>query len=91
MDWTKETGPAWHGPSIGAIGSDLDNDGAVDLVVSGWQKAPAIFINQREGAFRAESPWAAAMPGPAAGIAAMDFDRDGWMDLGVHALGAATR
>ena len=81
MDWTKETGLRGSSPSIGAIGSDLDNDGAVDVVVSGWQKAPMVFLNQREGPFRAESPWAAAMPGPAAGIAAMDFDGDGWMDL----------
>jgi tetratricopeptide (TPR) repeat protein len=81
MDWTKETGLAGSGPSIGAMGSDVNNDGAEDLVVSGWQKAPLLLINQREGAFRAESPWTGNMPGPAAGIAAMDFDGDGWMDL----------
>jgi hypothetical protein len=81
MDWTKETGLAGSGPSIGAMGSDVNNDGAEDLVISGWQKAPLLLINQREGAFRAESPWTASMPGPAAGIAALDFDGDGWMDL----------
>jgi hypothetical protein len=81
MDWTKETGLAGSGPSISAMGSDVNNDGAEDLVISGWQKAPLLLINQREGAFRAESPWTASMPGPAAGIAALDFDGDGWMDL----------
>jgi tetratricopeptide (TPR) repeat protein len=81
MDWTKETGLAGSGPSIGAMGSDVNNEGAEDLVVSGWQKAPLLLINQREGDFRAEAPWTANMPGPAAGIAAMDFDGDGWMDL----------
>ncbi len=81
MDWTKETGLAGSGPSIGAMGSDVNNDGAEDLVISGWQKAPLLLINQREGAFRAQSPWTASMPGPAAGIAALDFDGDGWMDL----------
>jgi tetratricopeptide (TPR) repeat protein len=81
MDWTKDTGLAGSGPSIGAMGSDVNNDGAEDLVISGWQKAPLLLINQREGAFRAESPWTASMPGPAAGIAALDFDGDGWMDL----------
>ena len=81
MDWTKETGLAGSGPSIGAMGSDVNNDGAEDLVVSGWQKAPLLLINQREGDFRAQSPWTANMPGPAAGIAAIDFDGDGWMDL----------
>lgn len=81
MDWTKETGLAGASPSIGAAGNDLNNDGAVDLVVTGLQKMPTLYINEREGAFRAGSPWSAPMPGPAAGIAAMDFDRDGWMDL----------
>jgi tetratricopeptide (TPR) repeat protein len=81
MDWTKETGLGGSAPSIGAMGSDVNNDGAVDIVVSGWQKSPQLFVNQREGMFRTESPWAAGMPGPAAGIAAMDFDKDGWMDL----------
>ena len=81
MDWTKETGLRGAGSSIGAMVCDVNNDGAGDLAVSGWQKAPQLFINQREGAFRGMSPWAAPMPGPAAGIAAMDFDWDGWMDM----------
>jgi hypothetical protein len=81
MDWTKETGLAGTSPSVGAMGSDINNDGFVDIVVSGWQKLPLLFVNQREGPFSAESPWMAPMPGPAAGIAAVDFDRDGWMDL----------
>jgi hypothetical protein len=81
VDWTKETGLRGASPSIGAIESDINNDGAGDIVISGWQRSPMLFVNQREGAFRGESPWAAPMPGPAAGIAAADFDRDGWMDL----------
>ena len=80
-DWTAETGLAGSGPSVGAIGSDLNNDRAIDFVVTGWQKAPVAFMNPREGKFRATVPWASDMPAPAAGLVAFDFDKDGWMDL----------
>jgi len=80
-DWTAETGLGGSGPSIGAIGSDLNNDRAIDFVVTGWQKAPVAFMNPREGKFRATIPWASDMPAPAAGVVALDFDKDGWMDL----------
>lgn len=81
VDRTKELGLAGSAPSIGAMGSDLSNDHAIDLVVTGWAKLPTVFMNTREGAFRATSPWAISMPGPAAGVVAADFDHDGWIDL----------
>jgi Flp pilus assembly protein TadD len=81
VDRTKELGLAGNAPSVGALGSDLNNDRAIDLVVTGWTKFPAVFMNTREGVFRATSPWAISMPGPAAGVVAADFDHDGWMDL----------
>lgn len=80
-EWTKETGLLGDAPSIGAIGSDINNDRAIDFVVTGWKKSPTIYINPREGEFRAESPWASEMPAPAAGVVALDFDKEGWMDL----------
>jgi tetratricopeptide (TPR) repeat protein len=80
-NWTAETGLAGSGLSIGAIGSDLNNDRAIDFVVTGWQKAPVAFMNPREGKFRATVPWGSDMPAPAVGLAAFDFDKDGWMDL----------
>jgi Flp pilus assembly protein TadD len=80
-NWTAEAGLAGAAPSIGAIGSDLNNDRAIDFVVTGWQKAPVAFMNPREGTFRATTPWASDMPAPTAGVAALDFDKDGWMDL----------
>ncbi len=80
-NWTAETGLAGSGPSIGALGSDLNNDRAIDFVVTGWQKAPVAFMNPREGKFRATVRWASDMPAPAAGVVALDFDKDGWMDL----------
>ena len=81
MDWTRETGLAGTAASVGAIGSHLFGDRLVDLVVTGWQKSPSLFLNQRDGTFRAVQPWAAEMPGPTAGITALDFDKDDWMDL----------
>ena len=80
-DWTAETGLSGSAPSVGAIGSDLNNDRAIDFVVTGWQKAPVAFMNPREGVFQATTPWATDMPAPTAGVTALDFDKDGWMDL----------
>jgi Flp pilus assembly protein TadD len=87
-DWTSQAGLAGSGPSVGAIGSDINNDRAIDFVVSGWQKSPVVYFNPREGAFRAETPWASDMPAPTAGVVALDFDKDGWMDLAFTHWGA---
>ena len=83
MNWTVPLGLAGNTPSIGALAVDLNNDQAVDLVVSGLN-VPAIFMNPRDAAFQSISPWAAEMPKLPAGIAALDFDRtDGriWLSL----------
>ncbi len=80
-DATKDTGIGGTAPSVGALGCDINNDGAADFVVTGWAKSPTIYLNQREGPFRAVTPWASQMPGPTAGAVALDFDHDGWMDL----------
>jgi tetratricopeptide (TPR) repeat protein len=70
------------GPSFAAVGSDANNDRAVDLVTTAWHvAAPTIYDNPREGKFTAREPWSAAMPAPAVGISVLDFDKDGWMDL----------
>ena len=67
---------------MGALGSDLNNDRAIDFVVTGWQKPPVAFMNQREGAFHADRPgWTTDMPASTAGVVSLDFDKDGWMDL----------
>jgi len=81
LDWTQQTALVGAASSVGAIGSDLTNGGDIDVIVTGWQKTPSIFVNPREGAFRSVALWSADMPGPTAGAVSFDFDKDGWMDL----------
>jgi tetratricopeptide (TPR) repeat protein len=66
--------------SWGATVSDINNDRAIDLVVSPMKGAPALYFNPREGLFRAVQPWKTAIS-PAVGALAFDFNKDGWMDL----------
>jgi tetratricopeptide (TPR) repeat protein len=87
-DWTSQTALGGAGPSVGALGSDINNDRAIDFVVTGWQKSPMVYLNPREGAFRAIKPWASDVPGPTAGVLALDFNKDGWMDLAFTHWGA---
>lgn len=81
VDVTNQMGLAGNAPSVGAIATDINNDRAIDLILTGWEKFPALLLNSREGAFHPTSPWAVSMPGPTAGAVALDFNRDGWMDL----------
>jgi tetratricopeptide (TPR) repeat protein len=62
----------------GAIGTDYNNDRAVDILVPGL--GPSILQNPREGKFLLQKPWSADMPAPVRGAAVLDFDHDGWMD-----------
>jgi tetratricopeptide (TPR) repeat protein len=89
VEATKEMALAGGAPSIEALAANVDSDPAAtpgsrtgqDLLVTGWQKSPVLYVSQRDAAFRAASPWASEMPGPAAGAVALDFDHDGWIDL----------
>ena len=69
----------------GAIGTDYNNDRAVDILVPGLGIAPdlppIILENPREGKFLPKKPWSSPMPGPVSGAAVLDFDHDGWMDV----------
>ncbi len=87
-NWTAETALAGTAPSVGALASDINNDRAIDFVVTGWQKSPVAYLNPREGAFQSTTPWSSDMPAPTAGIAALDFNKDGWMDLAFTHWGA---
>ncbi len=73
-----------------AIGTDYNNDRAVDLVVADWSGG-TIFQNPREGKFLALRPFAPAQGGkdvPTVGVAVLDFDHDGWMDIALTRLTA---
>src|SRR5277367_3720236 len=87
-NWTTETALTGTAPSVGALASDINNDRAIDFVVTGWQKSPVAYLNPREGAFHATTPWSSDMPAPTAGVAALDFNKDGWMDLAFTHWGA---
>ena len=86
-DQTQVTGLSAKAPTFGAIGSDYNNDRAVDLLVTGWYKLPTLFENPREGRFNPRIPWSG--PGvPTVGVAVLDFNHDGWMDVAFTQLGA---
>ena len=72
--------------AMGAIGTDYNNDRAVDLVVT--DNGPTIFENPREGKFPRHRPWSSSMPARSAGMAVLDFHHDGWMDLAFTHYGA---
>jgi len=75
----KERGLAGDGHSVAVAASDLNNDRAIDLVITG--DPTTIRLNPREGEFPAAQPWSEPMPSPTLGVAVLDFNKDGWMDL----------
>src|SRR5579871_71742 len=62
-----------------AIGSDYNNDRAVDLIVTSL--SPFVFENPREGYFVIRSPWRGPGATNTRAGSVLDFDHDGWMDL----------
>jgi tetratricopeptide (TPR) repeat protein len=79
-------------PGLGpaAIGTDYNNDRAVDVAVTGGLDGPMIFQNPREGGFLnlrlfSMAPNAVSQiqvpPHPAIAVAGLDFDHDGSTDL----------
>jgi tetratricopeptide (TPR) repeat protein len=88
-DVTDSTGLAGSSLGVSAVGTDYNNDRAIDVVLTGWGKTPAVFENPREGKFLARDVWPSPVPAPTAGIAVLDFDHDGWMDLAFTEWGGA--
>ena len=87
-EWTGPAGLAGTGTTAGAILSDINNDRAVDLVVTGQDASPAIFENEREGAFRHVPLYENSKLPPTRGVSILDFNKDGWMDVAVTHAGA---
>jgi len=95
-DVTEMTGLKGRGPGIAAIGTDYNNDRAVDLVVTGADRGvglrpldvgAAIYENPREGKFSALYPFTGNVPSVTSGVAVLDFNHDGWMDLAFTSVG----
>ena len=86
-DVTDSTGLAGAPRSIAAVGTDFNNDRAVDLLVSGGERV-GLFENQREGKFRDRSDLTSSMPSNTNGVAVLDFDHDGWMDFAFTHMGS---
>jgi tetratricopeptide (TPR) repeat protein len=85
-DVTETLGLTNDEASFGAIGTDYNNDRAVDLAVTGG-RVPVLFKNPREGKF-IQQAWASEFSAPTVGVAVLDFDQDGWMDLAFTHMGA---
>jgi tetratricopeptide (TPR) repeat protein len=76
---TRETGIAAE-DSTQVILGDINNDRAVDLIVTSAKGAPIVFSNRREGKFTRASLYTETLP-PTVGISIFDFNKDGWMDV----------
>ncbi|HEX8032021.1 MAG TPA: FG-GAP-like repeat-containing protein, partial [Vicinamibacterales bacterium] len=87
-DATGQAGLAGDAAGFGLVAADLDNDRAIDVVMSTYERPPLILRNPREGAFEPSATWRMAAPPAAVGAVAADFNKDGWMDLAFTAADA---
>lgn len=88
-DQTQETGLRSKSLNFAAVGTDYNNDRAIDLVLTG---DTTLFANPREGKFRPDQLTSSEdqQPGFTTGIAVLDFDHDGWMDLALNRVNGPT-
>ncbi len=89
-DVSEATGLGIDATGAGIAVTDFNNDRAIDFVIPGGAGGVGIYLNPREGRFR-------ALPGvdfaneklpPAVGVTVLDFDKDGFMDLAFTHAGA---
>jgi tetratricopeptide (TPR) repeat protein len=91
-DMTDSVGLRGATTSHASVGTDYNNDRAVDIVVTGegvessdgarrWVSGTSLYENPREGEFHKREPWSTTMPASTAGVTVLDFDHDGWMDF----------
>jgi tetratricopeptide (TPR) repeat protein len=87
-DWTQQAGLSGEGSTTAAVLTDLNDDRAVDLVVTGTGAAPTFYANPRDGAFNAVPLFSEKGLPPTTGVVAFDFNKDGWMDIALTHAGA---
>ena len=87
-DVSKESGiAASPGKSFGAVATDVNNDGLLDLFVANDTVPNFLFINKGGGKFEESGLQAAVAyseagkPRSGMGVDATDYDGDGWQDL----------
>jgi hypothetical protein len=87
-DVSKESGIANSpGKSFGAVATDVNNDGLMDLFVANDTMPNFLFLNKGNGKFEEVGLAAgvayseAGNPRSGMGVDASDFDGDGWQDL----------
>jgi hypothetical protein len=75
------------GKSFGAVATDVNNDGLIDLFVANDTLANFLFVNKGNGKFKEEGLLAgvaysdSGAPRSGMGVDAADYDGDGWQDL----------
>jgi tetratricopeptide (TPR) repeat protein len=87
-NWTDQAGLGGEGTTVSATLSDLNNDRAVDLLVTGSGPAPTFFANPREGLFKSSPLFADTALPPTVGAVVLDFNKDGWMDVALTHSGS---
>lgn len=88
QDVSRESGIADHpGKSFGAVATDINNDGLLDLFVANDTMPNFLFVNKGKGKFEEIGLAAgvaygeAGRPRSGMGVDAADYDADGWQDL----------
>src|ERR1700722_9607187 len=78
---TEETGLGGTTPAMGALGTDYNNDRAVDLLITG---RTLLYKNPREGKFIPQQ----LLGSLDSGATVLDFDHDDWMDVAFSRAGS---
>ena len=88
LDVSKDSGIAASlGKSFGAIATDINNDGLIDLFVANDTLPNFLFVNKGKGKFEEVGLLAgvaysdSGAPRSGMGVDAADYDGDGWQDL----------
>jgi Flp pilus assembly protein TadD len=80
-DVTTEAGLADASSTHALLGTDFNNDRAIDLLLLAAERPAELRLNPREGKFVPLKVWQSATPSPATSSAVFDFDKNGWMDF----------